>query len=266
MERDHSRLAVVTGASSGIGFELAKIFAKNGFDLIVAAENNEIVDAGKTFRSFGVDVTTMQVDLTSFDGVERLYNKIQQADEPLAAVALNAGVGICGPFSHTDFKRELEIINLNITSMVYLTKLVLPDMLRRKSGRLLFTSSVAADMPGPFYAVYAASKAFVQSFAEAVREEVDGTGITVTALQPGATNTNFFRRAEMMNTKAGVGKKDNPALVAQQGFDALMDGKDHVVAGSFLNKVQSTLGKLMPQTQGAKMQGHDVKPGSAYRH
>lgn len=266
MERDFSRLAVVTGASSGIGFELAKTFAKNGFDLIVAAENIEIVDAGNTFRSYGVEVTTVQADLTTLDGVDRLYHKIQLADQPPSAVALNAGVGICGSFAHTDFRRELEIINLNIISLVYLTKLVLPDMIKRKSGRLLFTSSIAADMPGPFYAVYAASKAFVQSFSEAVREEVDGSGVTITALQPGATDTNFFRRAEMMNTKAGVNKKDHPALVAQQGFDALMAGKDHIIAGSFFNKVQSTLGKLMPQTQGAKMQGHDVKPGSAYQH
>ncbi|MBL7543658.1 MAG: SDR family NAD(P)-dependent oxidoreductase [Bdellovibrionaceae bacterium] len=266
MDKQHSPLAVITGASSGIGYELAKIFAKNGYDLIVAAENIEIVDAGNELRKYGTQVKTVQVDLTSLDGVERLYHTIQLADNPLSAIALNAGVGICGAFTQTEFKRELEVINLNITSLVYLTKLVLPHFVRSKSGKILFTSSVAADMPGPYYAVYAASKAFVQSFAEAVREEVNDSGVTVTALQPGATDTNFFKRAGMMNTKVGVGLKDSPTLVAQEGFNALMAGKDHVIAGSFINKVQSTLAKLMPQTQGAKMQREEVKPGSAYRH
>ncbi len=264
MESNYSSLAVVTGASSGIGYELAKMFAKNGFDLIVAAENIEIVDAGNTFRAYGVNVKTVQVDLTSLEGVERLYNIICLADQPLEAVCLN--VGVCGSFVHTDFRRELEIINLNITSLIYLAKLVLPEFLNRKRGKLLLTSSLAADMPGPYYAVYAASKAFVQSFAEALREEVADFGVTVTALQPGATDTNFFKRADMLNTKAGAGKKDDPADVAKDGFEALMAGKDHVVAGSFINKVQSTLAKIIPQTQGAKMQGEGVKPGSAYHH
>jgi uncharacterized protein len=265
-QRDYSRLAVVTGASSGIGYELAKVFARNGYDLIVAAENIEIIDAANAFRSYGVNVKTVQVDLSTLDGVDRLFHTIQLAEQPLDAIALNAGFAVSGPFAQTDFKKELEMINLNIVSTVYLTKLVLPLFIARGAGKLLFTSSVSAVMPGPYYAVYAASKAFVQSFSEAIREEVADKGITVTALQPGVTDTNFYTRADMMNTKAGVKKKDDPSLVAQEGFDALMAGKDHVVAGSFFNKVQSTLAKLMPQAQGAKLQGEETKPGSAFRN
>lgn len=267
MEQERSRLAVVTGASSGIGYELAKIFARNGYDLIVAAENIEIVDAGNAFRTYGVDVKTVQVDLSTLEGVERLYQKILLAEQPIEAIAMNAGIGICGPFLHTDIKRELEVINLNIISMVYLTKLILPYFVNRKSGKMLFTSSLSANMPGPYYAVYAASKAFVQSFAEAIREEVADHGVSVTALQPGTVDTNFYKRAEMMSTRAGVNtKKDDPAAIAQAGYDALMAGKDHVIAGSFLTKVQATLAKILPQSQGAKMQSEDVRPGSAFHH
>jgi short-subunit dehydrogenase len=137
-------------------------------------------------------------------------------------------------------------------------------MVEHGHGRVLLTSSLAAEMPGPYYAVYAASKAFIQSFAEAIRIEVKDQGITVTALQPGATDTNFFERADMQDTKAGQGKKDDPALVAQQGFEALMAGKDHVVAGSFMNKVQSTVAKFITEAQGAQIQAQHTKPGTGH--
>ncbi|MBX2994300.1 MAG: SDR family NAD(P)-dependent oxidoreductase [Bdellovibrionaceae bacterium] len=256
-------LAVVTGASSGIGYELAKVFAKNGFDLIVAAEDAGLAEAGQAFRSFGAEVQTVQVDLASPQGVEELANKIKSHAKHLDAIAINAGVGVSGEFVKTDLERELNLLRLNVVGLVHLTKRVLPDLVAQGHGRILFTSSIAGDMPGPYYAVYAASKAFVQSFSEAIREEVKESGVTITALQPGATDTNFFARADMLDTKAGASEKDSPEKVAQDGFEALMAGKDHVVAGSFMNKVQSVISKVLPETQGAKMQGKQTKPGSA---
>lgn len=258
-------LAVVTGASSGIGYELARIFAKNGFDLLVTAENDEIARVAADFTQLGAEVDFIQADLSTYEGVEQLYARIQFSGRPIDSIALNAGVGVGGQFDETDLRRELNMIQLNIASVVHLTKRVLPNLLAQGHGRILFTSSIAADMPGPYYAVYAASKAFVQSFAEAIRQEVLDRGITVTALQPGATDTNFFARADMLDTKAAVSKKDDPADVAQDGFDALMNGRDHVVAGSMMNKVQSVMGKIISEEQGAKMQGKQTKPGSA-RH
>lgn len=257
-------LAVITGASSGIGYELAKVFAKNNFDLLIAAEDAGIVEAGAAFRQLGGTVDVVQADLSTYDGVDKLYGKIKTLGRPVEAIAMNAGFGLGGNFVETDLEIELKMIQLNVVSLVHLTKHVLRDMVSEGHGRILFTSSLAAEMPGPYYAVYAATKAFVQSFSEAVRAETKELGITVTALQPGATDTNFFARADMLDTKAGQGKKDDPAVVAQDGFDALMAGKDHVVAGSFMNAVQAGVAKLMPETASAKMQGQAVKPGSGH--
>lgn len=256
-------LAVVTGASSGIGYELAKVFAEHGFDLLVVAEDDGIAEAGAAFRQLGGEVEVLQTDLSRYEGVEELYAKIKDLGKSVDSVALNAGVGVSGEFSETSLERELELIDLNIVSTLHLTKRLLPDMLAQGHGRLLFTSSIAGEMPGPYYAVYAASKAFVQSFAEALRYEVKDRGIVVTALQPGPTDTNFFARADMLDTKAGQAKKDSPADVARDGFQALMDGKDHVVAGSFMNKMQVAAGKMMTEQQGAAVHAQQIKPGSA---
>ena len=261
----HRPLAVITGASSGIGYELAKIFAKNGYDLIVAAEDKGLIDAANAFRALGSMVETVQTDLSTYDGVDVLAKKINEFSDrgiELDSICLNAGFGVSGEFVDTDLHQEIKLINLNIISLVHLTKHVLPRFVNRGHGRILFTSSLAATMPGPWYACYAASKAFVQSFAEAIRVETKDTGVTITALQPGATDTNFFERADMMDTKAGQGKKDDPADVAMDGFNALMAGRDHVVAGSMMNNVQAVMAKVMPQSQTAKMQGSSVKPGS----
>lgn len=261
-------LAVITGASSGIGYELAKIFAQNGFDLVVAAEDAGIVDAGNAFRALGATVESVQADLATYDGVDKLVQKIDElADKgtPVDSLVLNAGVGVCGEFAKTYLAEEINLINLNIISQVHLTKHLLPRFLNRGHGRILFTSSLAATMPGPYYAVYAASKAFLQSFAEAIRYETRDTGITVTALQPGATDTHFFERAHMMDTKAGTGKKDDPADVAKDGFEALMAGRDHVIAGSLKNNLQAGMAKLMPQAQAAAVHARDVRPGSAHQ-
>ena len=252
-------LAVVTGASSGIGYELAKIFAKNNFDLLVVAEDASIAEAGNAFRQLGGMVETLQTNLAHFKGVDSLRDKIRSLGRPIDSIAINAGVGVAGRFIDTTLQDELNLIQLNVASVVHLTKHVLKEMVDAGHGRILFTSSVAAEMPGPYYAVYAASKAFVQSFSEAIREEVKDTGVTVTALQPGATETNFFARANMDDTKAGESKKTSAIEVAQAGFDAMMEGKDHVVVG-LLNKIQVGVGKLASQAMGAKMQGSFTKP------
>jgi uncharacterized protein len=182
---------------------------------------------------------------------------------PVDAIAINAGVGVGGPFIDTDLEAELRLINLNVVSVVRLSKYVLRDMISRGEGRVLYTSSIAADMPAPFEAVYGASKAFELSFAEAVRNELKDTGVTITVLQPGATETNFFRRAGMEDTKVGAGKKDDPAEVAKQGFEALMAGKDHIVAGSLKNKLQDAAAQVMPEPAKAAAHRKLSEPGSA---
>lgn len=256
-------LAVVTGASNGIGFELAKQFAENGFDLVIAAEDPGIMTAAQTLGGQGAAVEAVQADLATYDGVETLYARIQATGRPVDAIAINAGVGVGGDFAReTDLRDELNLINLNVISPVHLSKRVVKDMVARGSGRILFTSSIAALMPGPFEAVYAASKAFVQSFSEALRNELKDSGITVTALQPGPTETNFFHRADMDDTKAGASKKDDAAMVAKQGFDALMAGHDHVIAGSLMTKMQGAATNVLPATANAAMHRRLTEPGS----
>jgi uncharacterized protein len=255
--------AVVTGASSGIGLELAKQFAEHGFDLLVTAENEALDQAEASLRSMGVMVDAVRADLATYDGVETLYDRIVASGRPVDAIAINAGVGVGGPFVETDLDAELNLIALNVTSVVHLTKRVVKDMVARDEGRILFTSSIAAEGPAPYEAVYAASKAFVQSFSGALRDELRNTGITVTALQPGATETEFFHRAGMDDTKVGASRKSDPADVARQGFEALMAGKDHVVAAMAKEKAAVVVGQVMPESAKAAQHRKLSEPGSA---
>jgi short-subunit dehydrogenase len=255
--------AVVTGASSGIGFELAREFAEHGFDLLIAAEGDGIEDAAGRLRAMGAKVETVSADLAEYEGVETLYERIRSSGRPIDAIAINAGVGVGGPFAQNDLDDELNLIALNVVSVVHLSKRIVQDMVARNEGRILFTSSIAAEAPAPYEAVYGASKAFVQSFAEALRDELRNTNITITALQPGATETNFFHRAGMDDTKVGTMEKSDPADVARQGFEALMAGKDHVVAAMAMEQAQVAMGKVMPETTKAKMHREISKPGSA---
>jgi uncharacterized protein len=259
------KLAVITGASSGIGYELAKIFAQNNYDLIINSSSTKIEEATSDLRNSGSDVTAVMADLSTREGAEKLYQEISAKGRPVDVLVLNAGVGQGGEFINIDFEDELNLMNLNMVYLVYLTKKILNDMVDRDEGKILFTSSIAAQMPGPYYAVYAASKAFVESFSQAIRFEMKDTGknITITALQPGATDTNFFQEADMENTKVGKDdSKDDPAKVARDGYEALMSGKDHIVAGALKNKFMATAGKVMPETQNAKLQGGMAKPDS----
>ncbi|RYZ78142.1 MAG: SDR family NAD(P)-dependent oxidoreductase, partial [Proteobacteria bacterium] len=229
---------------------------------LVTAEDGKIADAGNAFQSFGGLVQTVQADLAKPEGVDKLYQSIKALNRPVDSLAINAGVGVGGAFTKTDLKDEMNLIQLNIVSVVHLAKHLVRDMVAAGHGRILFTSSVAAEMPGPYYAVYAASKAFVQSFAEALRHEVKESGVTITALQPGPTDTNFFARADMTDTPAGQGKKDNPADVALDGYKALMAGKDGVVAGSMMNTVQAGMARMMTEEMQAKAQGKQTKPNN----
>lgn len=254
-------LAVVTGASNGIGYEIAKQFAQNGFDLVITATSDRINETAQTLKELGANVETVEADLATYEGVETLYNKIKASE--VDAIAINAGVGVGGDFAReTDLNDELNLINLNVVSSVHLAKRVVKDMVKRGQGKILFTSSIAALMPGPFEAVYAASKAFIQSFSEALRNELKDTGVTVTALLPGPTDTNFFHRADMDDTKAGTSKKDDPADVAKQGFEALMAGKDKVIAGSLQTKIQGAVSQVLPETLKAEQHRQLTEPGS----
>ena len=257
-------LAVVTGASSGIGLELAKQFAEHDFDVVVAAEDAAIETAADVLRAFGTQVTPVQVDLSTYEGCEQLVEQVRAAGRPVEALALNAGVGSGGDFAETDLRQELQVIAVNVTSTVHLAKRFIPEMVQLGRGRVLVTSSIAATQPGPYEAVYAATKAFDQSFAEAIRSELKDSGVTVTSLMPGVTETNFFSRANMDDTRAGSNEKmqDDPAKVAEQGFEALMKGEEKVVAGNPMNKVMAAAGRLTPDSVKAATHKLLSKPGS----
>lgn len=259
---DIKPFAVVTGASSGIGFELAKQFAQNGFDLLVTAEDDGLGSAADQLQSAGTQVHSVQADLSTYDGVERLYAAIAATGRSVSAAALNAGVGQGGAFIDTDLADELRIIDLNVSSTVHLAKRLLPEMVARDDGRVLITSSIASTMPGPFQAVYNASKSFLQSFAEALDNELKDTRVTITSLMPGPTDTNFFHRADMDDTKVGQGSKDDPAQVAKQGFDALMQGRSKILAGSVTTKAQGVASSVLPDKLKAAAHRQMAEPGS----
>ncbi|MFL5860640.1 MAG: SDR family NAD(P)-dependent oxidoreductase [Solirubrobacteraceae bacterium] len=256
-------LALVTGASSGIGFELAKLFAQNEFDLIIAAEDAAISTAARDLEAEGASVDCVQVDLATEDGVVDLYRHVADAGRPLAVAALNAGIGAGGAFTDTDLADELKICDLNVRSTVHLSKYVVRHMVSQGSGRILYTSSIASTMPGSFQAVYNASKSFVQAFAMALRNELKDTGVTVTSLMPGPTDTEFFERADMLDTKLGSSDKDDPADVARDGFQALMNGDERVVSHSLKTKLQGIGSRAIPDSVKAEMHRQQAEPGSA---
>ncbi len=256
-------LAVVTGASSGIGLQLAHVLAFEGYDLIVCSEGDRLDGAVAELRgNGGINVTGVQADLSTAAGVDTLWKACEAAGKPLAIACINAGVGLGGLFVDTDLATELQMIGLNCGHTVHLAKHVARQMVANGSGRILFTSSIAGEMVAPREAVYAATKAFVLSFAQSLRYELKDTGVSVTALQPGPVDTDFFHRAEMDDTDAGTkGKKDSePDVVARQGYDALMAGKDHVYAASLKTKLEGAMANLVPGAVKAKMHDDMAKP------
>lgn len=252
---------MVTGASSGIGLELARQFAQHGFDLLVTACSAPLAEVERALRSLGAQVESLHADLTTYEGVEQLYARIVALGRPVDALALNAGMGVGGDFAReTELRAELDLIALNVSSTVHLAKRVVGDMVRRGAGRILLTSSVAATVPAPLEAVYGASKAFLSSFASSLREELKGTGVSVTALLPGPTKTRIFERAGMGGTRVARGTKDDPADVARRGFKALMAGKAKVVAARPALKLAVAAGRFAPDVVKAKAHRYMAAP------
>jgi short-subunit dehydrogenase len=227
-------LAVVTGASSGIGRALAHVFASNGFELLLAA--NEPVPGLRAAEKLAVDLTTP-------NGVEALYDRTRGRN--IGVLALNAGITA----RSDDLARELELIDLNVRSTVHLARLVTADMAARGHGRVLLTASIVDVMPGPHQAAYNASKAFVTNFGLGLRHELRESGVTVTVLEPGPTETPIFARAGQLDTLLGSRvHKDDPEAVAQQAFDAVMAGRDTVVAASLTSKAVHVAARVLPAT------------------
>ena len=246
----NKKYALITGGTSGIGYELAKLFAKDGYNLVIAArDENELENTSAELeRNFGIDVVTFSKNLFDPENAFDLYNEIILKGIQIDVLVNDAGQGHYGEFVDTDIHRELSIIQLNISSLVVLTKLFLQDMVKRGEGKILNLSSIASKIPGPFQSVYHGTKAFVQSFTEAIRNEVKDSGVIITALLPGATDTDFFNKADMEESKiVQEGKLADPAEVAKDGYDALMKGDDMIISG-FKNKVQVAMGNVLPDS------------------
>jgi uncharacterized protein len=252
-------LAVVTGASTGIGYELAKLCAENGYDLVVAADT-PLAEAVEACRALGAEVTAVETDLATTEGVDELYAAIK--GRPVDALLANAGHGLGRAFLDQDFEEVRHVIDTNVTGTVYLIQKVGRDMRARNQGRILITGSIAGFMPGSFQAVYNGTKAFIDSFSFALRNELKETEITVTCLMPGATDTEFFERADMLDTKVGTQEKDDAAKVAKDGFDAMLAGEGDVVSG-WQNKLQTTLANVTPAGLLAEQHRKMAEPGTA---
>jgi short-subunit dehydrogenase len=253
-------LALVTGASTGIGYELARCCARDGFDLIVAADEPEIEGAAANFRNFGGEVESVVVDLATIDGVEKLCAATK--GRAVDALLANAGSGLGQGFLDQDFNDVIRVIDTNITGTIYLIQKVGRDMRERNAGRILITGSIAGFTPGAFQAVYHGAKAFIDSFSFALRNELKDTDVTVTCLMPGATETEFFNRAGLQDTKVGQAPKDNPADVAEAGFKAMMNGEGDVVTG-WRNKLESAIANVTPAGMLAERTRKQYEPGSA---
>jgi uncharacterized protein len=243
-----SQYAVVTGGTSGIGYELARLLAKDGYNLILAARHEQdlIRVTNELKNEFGIDVIYISKDLFETTNAFELHNDVKTKNLEVEILINDAGQGQYGEFLDTDLQRELDIINLNISSLVILTKLFLRDMVAQGHGRILNLSSIASKIPGPWQSVYHGTKAFVQSFTEAVRSEVKDKGVTITALLPGATDTDFFNKADMNSSKiVQEGTLDLAADAAKDGYEAMMNGDDMVVSG-MKNKMQVAMSNITP--------------------
>jgi len=253
-------LALVTGASSGIGLELARLCAAEGFDLVIAADEAAIETAAAELRRSGVAVDAVETDLSTEAGVDTLLAAL--AGRPVDSLFANAGRALGHGFLDQDFAEARHVLDTNLTGTLYLIHEVGRDMRRRGTGRILITGSIAGFVPGPFMAVYNGTKAFLNSFAFALRNELKESGVTVSCLMPGATDTQVFARADMLDTAIGQAPKDDPAEVARAGFEALMEGKGDIVSG-WKNKVAAAIANVTPAPILAEQNRKLAEPGSA---
>lgn len=262
MENTKNEYVLITGATSGIGYELAKLFAQDGYNLVVVARDEEALNnaAAGFEQQYEIKVEKIAMDLFYPGNAFELYDEVQARGLQVTVLVNDAGQGQYGKFIDNDIQRELEIIQLNISSLVVLTKLFVTEMVKRGKGKVLNLSSVASKSPGPYQAVYHGTKAFVQSFTEAIRDELKETGIAVTALLPGATDTDFFNKAGMNDAKiVREGNLADPAKVAKDGYEALMKNNDMVVSG-FKNKMQVAMSNILPDEMVAKQTHEQQKP------
>jgi short-subunit dehydrogenase len=250
--------AIVTGASAGIGYELARQCAANGYDLLIAADEQRIEEAAAALRRSGVSVDAIEADLATVPGVDALYKAAR--GRSVDALLANAGHGLGQGFLDQNFEDVRHVIDTNITGTLYLIQRVARDMRARGAGRILITGSIAGYMPGTFQAVYNGTKAFIDSFSFALRAELKGSGVTVTCLMPGATETDFFERAGMEDTRVGQAEKDDPADVAKAGFEAMLKGDGDIVYG-WKNKLQTTIANITPSGVLAEMHRRQAEPG-----
>jgi uncharacterized protein len=257
-----NKLALVTGASSGIGFSLAKELGERGYDLVICSAGSRLESAAASLQSSGVEIEVIQADLATREGIDELWNAVKSLGRPLDIACINAGVGVGGLFYETDLDEELNMIELNCTGTVHLAKHVVKSMLASEGGKILFTASIAGEMVAPREAVYAATKAFVLSFAHSLQYELRDSNVTVTALQPGPTNTDFFHRAGMDDTEVGSkGKAESePDDVALEGIEALLAGKDHVYSASAKTKLEGMLANVVPGSVKGAMHEKMAKP------
>lgn len=253
------KLAIVTGASSGIGLEIAKLAAKDGYDLVVAADE-PLVDASAALKDLGVEVQGVEADLATDEGVKRLLAAV--GNRPVDVLVANAGHGHGGAFVDQDPESWNHTINTNVTGTLLLIQPVLQDMLKRGQGKILVTGSIAGYVPGSFNAVYNGTKAFIDNFCAAISDEIKESPVTLTVLKPGATDTEFFRRADMLDTKVGQQKKDDPADVAETGWKAMLKGERSVVHG-LMNKATVLAAGVAPEPLTAARHRAQAEPGSA---
>jgi short-subunit dehydrogenase len=256
-------LAAITGASTGIGYELARCCAAHGFDLLIGADESGIYTAAQSLRAAGATVEAVEADLATRGGVDQFY--AASRGRPVAALLANAGRGLGHAFLDQNFEDIRRVIDTNVTGTTYLLHKIGGDMRARHEGRILITGSIAGFMPGSFSAVYNGTKAYLDSLSVALRDELEGSGVTVTCLMPGPTDTDFFQRADMLDTKLATGKKADPAEVARIGFDAMMNGEGDVVAG-WKNKLQAAAAGITPAGILAAQHRKMAKPGSATKH
>ena len=254
------KFAIITGASTGIGFELATIAAQEGYDILVVANEPLIDAAAADFKQFGTDVQSVEADLSTIEGVDTLLQAA--SNRKVDVLCANAGTGLGGAFLDQPVDAWRKTIDTNITGTLYLLQKSLAAMKAQGGGKILVTGSIAGYVPGSFNATYNGTKAFIDNFTEALRDELkDDDSITLTTLMPGATETEFFARADMEDTSVGQAKKDDPAKVARDGWDAMMDGKGHIVSGWY-NKLQVAAAGIVPQSILASAHRKMAEPGS----